>query len=135
MDTYIDTYVSGSLNYIVPQADRPVSYMYAPPPGVPELSATYEPRSVTIRSMRPFAPQLSLDKEGFRLVDHTSRVTNFYDETEVRTVHYPEVEKLDAETTGASRVVIFDHTVRRRAWNDASDPTNLNRVPVQRIHN
>jgi hypothetical protein len=41
-------------------------------------------------------------------------VRNFYDDEEVKRVYYPEAELLIAETTGARRIFVFDHTRRRR---------------------
>jgi hypothetical protein len=128
-------HVTGVLSYVVEPVGKPHSYMYDPPPGVPRLSASYETYSVLIRNLRPVAPSLSLDAEGFRLVTHESRVRNFYDEAEVRETHYPEVEKLVSSATGARRVVVFDHTVRRRLQDSDSIPPAERREPVPRVHN
>lgn len=127
--------VKSTLSFINPTSSKPHSYMYDPPPGVPELSASYTPGPVTVHNMRPIAAKLSLDHEGFRLVNHRSIVRNFYDEDEVRAMHYPEIERLVAEATGASRVVIFDHTARRRTWDTASTRPHPNRMPAPRAHN
>jgi hypothetical protein len=128
--------VEGVLSYVVPPAGaRPHSYMYDPPAGVPKLSASYEQHAVVIRNLRAVARSLSLDGEGFRLFSHESRVRNFYDEAEVRSTHYPEVEKLVAAATGARRVVVFDHTVRRRLHEIvASVPAIDRREPIPRVH-
>jgi len=64
--------------------------------------------------MRPIAPKLSLDREGFALLKKATAVQDFSDEDAVKTVYYPEAEALLRDRTGADRVVIFDHTVRRR---------------------
>jgi hypothetical protein len=104
--------VEGSLNYLVPSAEKPVTYTYTPPEGKPQSSRRNEPHTVSIRNARPFAKDLSLDIQGFALVRHRSAVTNFYDDKEVREVYYPEVKALLKRRTGAVRVVIFDHVVR-----------------------
>src|SRR5581483_7719833 len=80
-------HVTAPLSYIVPTAEKPHSYMYEPPPGVPKISATYEKHSTIIRSMRPIAREVSLDVEGFTLLNHHSRVSDFYNEDEVRSRH------------------------------------------------
>jgi hypothetical protein len=120
-------HVTAALNYMVPMAERPRSYMYEPPPGVPELNVTYERRDTVIRNMRPIATKLSLETEGFRLLNHRSDVSDFHDEDEVRNTHYAEVEGLVRDATGAARVVVFDHTIRRSSGGP--------RRPVPRIHN
>src|SRR5690242_4587181 len=126
--------VSGVLKYIAPTRDKPHSYMYDPPPGVPKLSATYEDHVTTIRSLRPSAGSLSLDVEGFRLVSHRSAVRDFYSEDEVRSTHYPEVASLLAQETGATRVHVFDHTVRRRLEESDGNSGRPRREPVPRVH-
>lgn len=128
-------HVTGVLSYVVEPVGKPHSYMYEPPPGVPRFSASYETHSVPIRNLRPVAPSLSLDEEGFRLVTHESRVRNFYNEVEVRETHYPEVEKIVSSATGARRVVVFDHTTRRRLQESDSTPAVERREPVPRVHN
>ena len=57
---------------------------------------------------------LSLDREGFALVRHPTRVKDFYNDKEIRNVYYPAVEAFLRATSNADRVFIFDHPVRRR---------------------
>jgi hypothetical protein len=70
--------VRANLNYLVPAPGKPARYTYEPPPGVPLDTATYQPHLTRIRDARPIAARLSLDREGFALVDHRSPVGNFY---------------------------------------------------------
>jgi hypothetical protein len=104
--------VEATLNYLADGAERPVSYAYTPPPGTPQTTRRNAPHTVTVRNARPILSQLSLDQHGFVLTHQNSKVTNFYDEQEVRKVYYPEVEQLLKDATGAVKVVIFDHVVR-----------------------
>src|SRR5262245_50299052 len=104
--------VEATLNYLADGAERPVSYTYTPPSGVPQTTRRNSPQTVTIRNARPILSQLSLDRQGFVLTRQNSKVKNFYDEQEVRAVYYPEVEQLLKAATGAVKVVIFDHVVR-----------------------
>jgi hypothetical protein len=128
-------HVSAVLQYIAVSNEKPRSYMYEPPPGVPQISATYERHTTIIRSLRPIAHRLSLDAEGFRLLNHRSGVQDFYSEDEVRDRHYPEVEKLVAAVTGAACVVVFDHTVRSRRDGVQLVAGRIRRDPVPRVHN
>jgi hypothetical protein len=107
-------YVEGVLNYLAPMAERPMNLAYDPSPGVPRSTGEPEPHRVVIYDARPSAGRLSLDSEGLAVVKHNSAVRDFYDEDELRRVYYPEAERLVAELTGATRVLVFDHTVRRR---------------------
>jgi hypothetical protein len=75
-----------------------------------------------------------LDQEGFAVVRHRSGVRDFYDEDELRTVYYPEAERLIAEATGADRIFIFDHTVRRRIPGVMDRASGAPRQPATRVH-
>lgn len=126
--------VRGALSFITPSAEKPRSYEYDPPSGVPRSTASFEARTVPIRNMRSAASEFSLEREGLRLVTAPSRVDDFYDEAQIRSIYYPEVERLVAELTGANRAVIFDHTIRRRIPGVSDRSTGLPRQPVPRVH-
>ncbi len=88
-----------------------------------------------IYDARPLAGRLSLDSEGLAVVEHNSAVRDFYDEDELRRVYYPEAERLVAKVTGATRVLVFDHTVRRRVWGGVDRSAGTPRQPVTAVHN
>ena len=46
------------------------------------------------------------------MLHQQSAVRDFWDEDEVRRIYYPEVQRVLAELTGASKVFIFDHTLQ-----------------------
>src|SRR5262249_50685307 len=107
-------FVTAELNYLAPTPGKPRTYAFDPPPGEPKSTILSEPHAVPIFDARPIAQNLSLDREGFALVRHPTVVKNFYDELEIKKVYYPAVEAFLRATLNADRVVIFDHTVRRR---------------------
>ncbi|HXY77543.1 MAG TPA: hypothetical protein VEH47_01920, partial [Candidatus Acidoferrales bacterium] len=76
-------YVQGRLNFQVATTERAVTYRYVPPPGTPDRSPRYAAHMVPVYNARPICGALSVDREGFRLENHTSAVSNFYDEAEV----------------------------------------------------
>ncbi len=127
------SFVTAVLNYLTPPGDRPRTYTFEPPAGVPRSNIVPEPHSVPIHDLRPISGKVSLDREGFALVRQKSSVKDFYDEGEVRDVYYPEAERLIKAATGADRVFVFDHTVRRRV-NGAADRDGGLRQPVARVH-
>jgi hypothetical protein len=124
--------VEAAVTYLTPMAEKPVAYNYDPPPGVPQRTGEYLPHVVSIRNARPIADQLSLDKQGFILRTQRSRVADFHDADQVREIYYAEVERLVKDVTGAVKVVVFDHTLRKRPTGEGR--TGL-REPVQRVHN
>jgi hypothetical protein len=127
--------VSALLNYCAPMTEKLFNYTYDPPPGTPRSNAIPDERTVAIHSARPIATDLSIDVEGFALVPHKSAVADFYDEDELTRVYYREIEAFVADTTGARRVTVFDHTVRRRAWDGQDKVPGVARNPVMRVHN
>jgi len=127
--------VSANLNYLVPMADKPRSLEYEPPPGVSNTTAVYREHTVDIRDVRPVAAAMSLEHEGFQLLDAPTSVTDFADEDAIRTRYYSEAISLLKEQTGASRVVVFDHTIRRRVPGVVGRVKGAPRQPVPRVHN
>jgi hypothetical protein len=127
--------IEAALQYLEPMSDKPRSLEYEPPPGVPRTTAVYRDHTVTIHDLRPVASALSLEREGFQLVTAASSVRDFYDEESIQTHYYPEAAALLRELTGASRVVVFDHTIRRRIPGATDRTTGIPRQPVPRVHN
>jgi hypothetical protein len=127
------SYVEAPLNFLVPMAEKPVNYVYDPPPGTPQRNGQYAPVMVRVRDARPLVGELSLDTYGFALGRHTSTVANFYDPAEVERVYYREIERLVREATGAQRVHCFDHIVRHGPR--AERRINGVKEPAKRVHN
>ncbi len=125
--------VEATMTYLVADGGTPFVYQYAPPPGMPERSGRYAEHAVSVRNARPLTGDLSLDRQGFILARHDSLVRDYYDEAQVRTIYYPEVERLVRERTGAARVVVFDHNVRSGSARIRA--TTGVREPVRRVHN
>jgi hypothetical protein len=127
-------FVLGELNYLAPVKGKPRTYALDPPPGEPKSTALPEPHQVPIFNGRPVAESFSLDREGFALVQHPTTVRDFYDEKEVRSVYYPAAEAFIKASLRADRVLIFDHTVRRRVEGAADIRSAGPRQPATRVH-
>jgi hypothetical protein len=127
-------YVEAELNYLVPMSGRPSYLAYDPEPGEARSNMAHAAHTVRIHDMRPLAHEFELDRQGFTLVEQRSAVRDFWDEDEVRSVYYPEAERLIKEATGASRVFIFDHTLRRRVPGSIDRNPNAPRQPATRVH-
>lgn len=125
--------VTAPLNFLTPMAEKPVAYNYEPAAGTPVRTGKSVTYRVPIRDARPLIGQLSLDKEGFVLLHHKTAVTNFYDEEQIKTVYYPECERVMQTATGAARVVAFDHIVRNAA--KAAIKGSGIKMPAKRVHN
>ncbi len=126
--------VQSTINYIVAGGEKPVTFSNAP--GAPRVTGNtgkYQQRDVTIHNGRLSHNRFALEKEGFVLVSRNTRVSDFYNEEQVRSVYYPEVESLVQQLTGAARVLIFDHTLR--AENESTRQEKFTSGPVRRAHN
>lgn len=127
-------HIQGVVNYLREDTEAPASYG-----GLSQKEAdrkrtgNYESHTVTIHNARLLAGGLSLEREGFVLVRHDTRMKDFYDEDEVRTVYYKETEELVKKTSGAKRVVVFDHTLR--SGDEATREARQVGGPVRGAHN
>ena len=126
--------VSGEVVYLAKTAEKPHTYTYDPPGNRPKTNIVSEAHTVTITDMRPLADGLTLDVQGFELVDAPTAVTDFHDEAQLKASYYPEAEALVKQATGADRVVVFDHTIRRRTHGVEDRAPGIPRQPVTRIH-
>lgn len=128
------TAVRAALNYLRPMAEKPYTLAHQAVNGEPATNAIYDPHTVDIVDARPTAAELSLDLQGFALAVRPTAVTDYYDEDQLSTLCHAEAAELVAEATGASRVVVFDHTLRVRR-SDIHDRTpGMARLPVMRAH-
>ena len=127
-------HIRGVVNYLREDTEAPASYG-----GLSQKEAdrkrtgNYESHTVTIHNARLLAGGLSLEREGFVLVRHDTRMKDFYDQEEVRTVYYKETEDLVKKTSGAKRVVVFDHTLR--SGDEATREARQVGGPVRGAHN
>jgi hypothetical protein len=127
-------YVEATLNYLAPTAERPRNYTFDPSPGVPRSNSAHEAHRVPIHDARVIASDIALDREGFAVLNHRSDVKDFWNEDEVRRIYYPEVQRVMEAATGASKVFIFDHTLRRRVLGADDRASGAPRQPVARVH-
>ena len=125
--------VDASLNFFDPPADGSVPFDYVEPPadGSPQTNYTVSSHPVRIDDIRGSESAFNLDKHAFAAVPAPPGLpdADFADDASIRRTYYPEVERLLLTRLAGhpSRVVVFDHTVRR-ALPDAD------RAPVQRVH-
>jgi hypothetical protein len=126
--------VFGEVVYLAKTPEKPHVYTYDPPDDTPKTNIIPEAHTVPIFDMRPVADGLTLDVQGFALVDAPTAVTDFYDEAQLKATYYREAEDLVKQATGASRVVVFDHTIRRREQGVEDRTPGTPRQPVTRIH-
>ncbi|KAF8220378.1 hypothetical protein L208DRAFT_1462693 [Tricholoma matsutake] len=90
-------------------------------------------KDVVIENLRGKEDSFTLDTAGFQLWNRPSKHKAFTDDAEVEREYYPESIEFIKEVTGASRVVLFDHTIRRRRAGEIDDAPDR-RQPVANAH-
>ena len=125
--------IRANLNYIVDDGVPPVVYVdwremehKAAPP-------RYEPREVEIHNGRLLGDVLEIDTHGFIFVHHDTKVRDFADPSERTAVYDQEIADLIKQCSGATEVVVFDHTIRVGDW-QTRDALKA-RPPVKGVHN
>lgn len=96
-------------------------------------AGNYEHRKVKISNGRLIHDRLNLDIHGFELRNHKTTVDNFFDTDEILKIYYEETRKLIQLVSGATRVHVFDHTLR--SGDQAARENQPVREPVRRVHN
>ncbi len=127
-------YIEAMLNYLNNSGEKPESYGGVSQNVADQMrKGKYQEHPMRVYNGRAIAGQLSLEREGFILVNHKTRMNDFYDEAEVRSVYYKETEALVKETAGARRVLVFDHTLR--SADQAMREQKQISGPVRNAHN
>ena len=124
--------IEATVNYILNNGEKLFTETAGPGGTDVRTGGTVDPHRVTIHNAR-LDGERQLDRDGFRFVRHDTKVADFFDEDEIRRVYYPEMEALVKAESGASRVVVFDHTLRT-ADSELREARKIREV-VRRVHN
>jgi hypothetical protein len=104
--------IRASFNYVVDDGVPAVRYIDWPEMEHNAIPPQYQQHEMAVRNGRPLRHTFDLDTHGFVFVDHATRVKDFTDEAERRDVYDLEVQALVRKHSGASEVLVFDHTIR-----------------------
>lgn len=125
--------VSSNIIFFKGPEDGSVAFNYVedPPEGQPQRNIQDDTHLVQISDIRGSESSFSLNTNGFTtLQDVPSEIKyeDWEDDEVVKKAYYAETEKLLLSSVpGATRIHIFDHTIRRTG-------PDSNRGPVQRAH-
>lgn len=149
--------VTATLNFSHPPAPgvTAVNYVEDPPAGEPKRNLASNPQPVQIHDIRGRESEFSLDHDAFLPIPapaptssrndnadlEEAEEVNFDDEASITKTYYPEVTALlRRHVPGATRIVLFDHTIRRASPTAKRAPVMLAHVDqtpksvIQRIH-
>jgi hypothetical protein len=124
--------VVAKLNFYSPPEDGSAPYNLAGdvPANVTPRNFGSVSKDVLIHDVRGRESDFTLDKDAFQILlgQPPSSEPSFTDDDSIQKNYYPEVEQLLLSTVpGATKVIIFDHTIRR------THPDSP-RQPVSRVH-
>ncbi|THH15315.1 hypothetical protein EW146_g5138 [Bondarzewia mesenterica] len=105
--------VAATLHYFTPPPDgsKPWWQINADPTtGITPRNYENKPFNVSVENVRGKQHLFKLDDAGFQYFRVPTKVTDFSDDDKVREEYYPEQADVLKSLTGASRVVIFDHS-------------------------
>ena len=125
--------IRAAFNYVVDTGVPPVRYIDWPEMEHQAVPPQYRPHEMTVRDGRPLRHTFRLDVHGFVFADHPTRVRDFTDEAERARVYDPEVRALIKQHSGASEVVVFDHTLRTS--DEEKQKASSVRPTVKSVHN
>ena len=120
------------LTYVTRVVERPGFYNYKAPEDAPDRAPETRRFEMVVDDVRAIVDSLDLDNQGLAVVHFETKATDLYDEEQVRSVYYPEVEALVKSHTGAERVVAFDFNVRNR---ELAETRKEVQMPVAFVHN
>lgn len=128
--------VRAVFNYTQDTGILPEVYFYEPPAGTSIHSPGDDAREMPVNDAWPRAHEFSVDREGFALRAFPSAFADWEDDPAIRERFYPEVIALVRAAVGASRVVVFDHTIRTKsnAAQQTAEHTRTQRAPVMLVH-
>lgn len=124
--------VTATLTFFNPPEDNstPFQYVEAPPAGKPNRNFSDALEKVPLTDIRGSETDYTLDVQGFQAISSVPSLNDidWNSDASVKEKYYPNVEALLLQhVQGASRIHLFDHTIRRTA-------PDAPRAPVTRVH-
>lgn len=105
-------FVDTTLRYFSPPADGSKAWTNVnvnPTTGERDANWEHKTHTVKVENLRG-RTDATLDKNGFQFFHHPAKHTSFANDEEIEREYYPESIELLKQLTGASRVVLFDHS-------------------------
>ncbi len=104
--------ITAKFNYVVDTGVPPVRYIDWPEMAHKAVDPIYKQHEMRVLNGRPLRGSFNIDTHGFVFADHVTRVNDFTIEAERKNVYDAEMQALIKLHSGASDVVVFDHTLR-----------------------
>ncbi|PPR31584.1 MAG: hypothetical protein CFH32_00002 [Alphaproteobacteria bacterium MarineAlpha9_Bin2] len=123
------------LKFVVSQNSKPYFESSALTGTVPKIYFKTEIKSVDIQDIRSevLTEKFSIDKNGFELLTHETKVKDLYDDARIQGEYTSELKDFLIKLTGADGVEVFDYTRRSDGKIGAKNPDGV-RGPADRVH-
>jgi hypothetical protein len=125
--------LDAQLRYNVFTGVKPVNETFGPNNMTRRVKGQSEDKPVVLHDGRAIRDTLDIEVNGFAFVDHVSKMTNWFDEAELKSRYYAECAELVKKVAGATRVHVFDHTLR--SGDEGERNSKYLREPVLSVHN
>ncbi|HSQ13961.1 MAG TPA: hypothetical protein VLM90_13120, partial [Candidatus Deferrimicrobium sp.] len=94
--------LTAGIPYTVDTGEKLVNETFGPNNIRRRKTGTHDLMPMSVRNGRLLAGEISLEQNGFVLVEHKTKVGDFFDTAQLESVYYPEVEQLIKQQSGAS---------------------------------
>ncbi|WP_454743277.1 CmcJ/NvfI family oxidoreductase [Cupriavidus necator] len=125
--------ISATVQYSEKGNTPPAKYFFEPDPPVAYRKPGTAPRSVVVQSAWPRSATLTLDRQGFKAVRMEEPFHDYDNDAAIRSVYFRQVRDLLRRETGATRVELFDYTIRRSSTT-LTNQSEVNRPPSMLAH-
>lgn len=130
----LPTSVRATMQFTVDNGVAPDDYFYEPDPSVKVNPPGTDAQEIEIHNGWPRVATLSADREGFELHDFEARFDQFDDDASIHAQFHPQVIDFVKRHTGARRVVVFDHAIRKRLPANLKQQTTVQRPAALLVH-
>ncbi|KAK9807623.1 hypothetical protein WJX72_004557 [[Myrmecia] bisecta] len=116
-----------------PDGEELFTYLYERPADVQQTNMEHVGTEIAVIDLHSTDKSFTMEHNGFQLLKlRVPEDIDWDDQEQVEARYYPEVEALLKQVTGATRVHIFDNTIRR-GYVKKSD-SSMRGMPVARVH-
>ncbi|KAI0390343.1 hypothetical protein F5Y17DRAFT_461881 [Xylariaceae sp. FL0594] len=117
-------------------------YRSQPAPGMQTVNFKWVDAKVSVSDARSLRDQFTLDRHGFAYLDDAKgfneellQILRAGHNDQIKALYYPKVEALVKRYTGAARMIIFDHTLRKRdPAREKGDNSDGREQPATTVH-
>ncbi|KAG6827586.1 hypothetical protein H0H92_011209 [Tricholoma furcatifolium] len=125
-DLYYKPLTTGVFHYYLPPLDGSRPYKNINDRN--DKNYIRDTHEVPVKNIRGKEEEFTLDISGFQYYRHETRCKDFNTDADIKENYYPESIQVIKQILGASKVILFDHTVRRHRPDDPEESPEKRQV-------